>query len=359
MNGEGLQKVTHLLLPGIVFQSVIMAGGYGTGREIVEYFLKLGAYSGLLAMLVVAVTWSLICALTFEFARRFSCYDYKSFFRKLLGPFDFIFELSYLGVVLIVVSVIISSAGSMLRDSLDVPYALGAFGMMAYVAFMITKGSTYIEKAMSGWTILLYLVYIGFFVTAFATYGQEIASVFTNNHYQSGWLTQGIKYAGYNLGLIPAVLFTVRHIKTRREALLAGLFSGLVAIVPGILFFIALVGKYPQVLGAEIPAIYLLKAMDAKVLSIIYHVFLFGTLIETGVGLIHAVCERYSRVRGGPSRKLRRLLITFSVLLVSFSMAQLGIIALISKGYEILTWTILLTFILPLLTVGCKKLALD
>lgn len=354
-----MKRLKRILLPGIVFQSVIMAGGYGTGREIVEYFLKLGPYSGILAMLTAALVWGIVCALTFEFARRFSCYDYKNFFRELLGPFGFVFEFSYFGVVLIVVSVIISSAGSMLRDSLGVPYFLGAFVMMSYVAFMVTRGSSHIEKAMSSWTILLYVVYLGFFFTAFASYGQEITKAFAVREYKSGWFLQGLKYAGYNLGLIPAVLFTLRRIKTGKEAVFAGFFAGFLTIIPGILFFVALVGKYPGVLGVEIPAVYLLEAMDAKVLSVFYHIVLFGTLIETGVGLIHAVCERYDQSKFNFSHKYLRVFITIVVLLISYSIAQFGLIALVSKGYEFLTWIILITFIAPLLTLGLKKIIFD
>ena len=31
------------LLPGFVFQSIIIGGGYGTGRELVEWFMSQGA----------------------------------------------------------------------------------------------------------------------------------------------------------------------------------------------------------------------------------------------------------------------------------------------------------------------------
>ncbi|MCP4299766.1 MAG: hypothetical protein GY783_04220, partial [Gammaproteobacteria bacterium] len=57
------------LLPGFVFQSLIIAGGYATGRELVEFFLKLGPVTGLLAMLVTTLTWSAVAAVTFELAR--------------------------------------------------------------------------------------------------------------------------------------------------------------------------------------------------------------------------------------------------------------------------------------------------
>ena len=39
------------LLPGLVFQSICIAGGYGTGRELAEFFLRFGPAGGLLGML--------------------------------------------------------------------------------------------------------------------------------------------------------------------------------------------------------------------------------------------------------------------------------------------------------------------
>lgn len=35
------------LIPGAVFQSIVVAGGYGTGRELVEYFTRFGVGGGL------------------------------------------------------------------------------------------------------------------------------------------------------------------------------------------------------------------------------------------------------------------------------------------------------------------------
>ena len=34
------------VMPGLVFQGVLIGGGYGTGREIVEYFMRWGDSSG-------------------------------------------------------------------------------------------------------------------------------------------------------------------------------------------------------------------------------------------------------------------------------------------------------------------------
>ena len=42
------------IVPGAVFQSIMVGGGYGTGREIVEYFTSYGATGGLFAIGVAA-----------------------------------------------------------------------------------------------------------------------------------------------------------------------------------------------------------------------------------------------------------------------------------------------------------------
>ncbi len=85
------------LLPGFVFQSIIIAGGYGTGRELVEFFLRYGPLGGLLGMLLIAtVVMSVTAAASFEFARVFQTFDYRAFFVQLLGRAWFLYEVFFL-----------------------------------------------------------------------------------------------------------------------------------------------------------------------------------------------------------------------------------------------------------------------
>ena len=48
---------------------------------------------------------------------------------------------------------------------------------------------------------------------------------------------------GYNLAIIPALLFSIRHIRTRGEAIGAGLLAGPIAMIPAFLFFVAMLHK--------------------------------------------------------------------------------------------------------------------
>ena len=69
-------KFEQFLLPGIVFQSVLIGGAYATGREIVQYGARFGAV-GVWSIVAIFAGFSLMCALAFEFARINGTYDYR------------------------------------------------------------------------------------------------------------------------------------------------------------------------------------------------------------------------------------------------------------------------------------------
>ena len=101
----------RIILPGLVLQSTMIGGGYATGRELIEFFLKLGPKAGLAAMLVSTLIISLVCVVAFEFARTFETFDYRLFFRKLLGPGWIVFEIAYIALILLILSVLGAASG--------------------------------------------------------------------------------------------------------------------------------------------------------------------------------------------------------------------------------------------------------
>ncbi len=110
------------VMPGLVFQGVLIGGGYGTGREIVEYFMRFGSLGGILGLFAVTLpVWAVSLAVTFEFARLFESYDYRSLLMNLLGRFWVVFEPFYVTLLVIVLAVVGSAAGVLLRDFFGIP----------------------------------------------------------------------------------------------------------------------------------------------------------------------------------------------------------------------------------------------
>lgn len=354
------QTLKKYVLPGLIFQSVVIAGGYGTGRELVEFFLSLGPINGLLGMLLVStVIWSAVCAVSFEFARRFRGFDYRSFFTQLLGRWWFLFEICYVLQLMLVLAVIAAAAGAILQEVFQLPYELGVVGMMAAVGFLVFRGSDTIEKFLTFWSVLLYAIYAVFFVWCFARFGDDIFSGFGQVPLSGRWIVGGVQYAAYNLAVIPAVLFAIRHHESRRESIGAGILAGPIAIIPGLLFYLAMVGQYPAILDRPVPANFLLDVLGSRAFQILFQAVLFGTLIETGTGLIHAINERLASVYHEQSQEMPpwlRPTVAIGLLVLGSILARFGIIALIARGYGTLTWAFLVVFVIPVLTLGVWKI---
>ncbi len=349
------------LMPGLVFQGVLVGGGYGTGRELVEYFLRFGPLGGTLGMFCVTLpVWALTLALTFEFARIFEAYDYRSLLRQLLGRFWIVFELFYITLLVIVLAVVGSAAGVLLRDFFGVPYLAGVLLMLAAVGFLTFKGNLLIERSFSAWSIFMSAVYLAFLAVALARFGGEIAATLATAEARPGWAAAGFRYGLYNMCVAPAVLFCARHLETRRQAVSAGLIAALVGLVPAYLFFLAVLGRYPEVVAQEIPAVFVLEQARAPALLAVFVLMLFGTLVQTGVGFIHGVNERIRRTLEERGRRLpdwQRPVIAAVLLLASLGLARFGIIALVARGYGLISWGIFAIYFVPLVTVGLAKIA--
>lgn len=349
------------LLPGFVFQSVVIAGGYGTGRELIEYFLQYGPLGGILGMfLVTAVIWAVVLAASYEFARVFKVYDYRSFFKKLLGPAWPIFEVCYILLLFIVLAVVGAAAGAILRDTFGIPYIVGVSVMLLGVAFLAYLGSEAIAAYMSWWSFVLYAVYAAFVIFGLSKFGPQISQIIATGDVRPGWVLSGFKYALYNLGCIAAVLFTLKDIETRGQAIVSGILSSLITIIPGFLFYLVVLSGYPEVLKVEVPAYYALTQIGSFLLLAAYEVVLFGTLIETGTGFIHAVNERlasYFKEKDKVLTQAHRGLIALGMVLLSIAMSRFGLIGLIAKGYGTISWGFFVAHVLPLLTIGLVMIA--
>lgn len=348
------------LLPGFVFQSVVIGGGYGTGRELVEFFLTQGPAGGYFGMMVALCIWSVVMAVTFELARVGRHYDYRSFLNDLLGKGWLVYEIVYVAGLIIVISVIGSAASELLRDMFALPPTLGSILMMVLVGFFVFKGSALIEKALSAWSFALYAVYVAVIVVTWHAFGDKIKATAVMHIEGSQWFFGGVKYAAYNIGIVPAVLFATRHIERRKEAFAAGALAGVIAMLPGVLIYTAMLSQYPEVISEAVPANFLLAKLGFPVFQLIFQLILFGTFVETGIGIIHGFNERIAGIyqdRNAEMPPALRLSLALLIMTVAIYLAgAIGLVALIAKGYGTLTWGYWLVYLLPVMTVGVWRI---
>ena len=348
------------IVPSAVYQSVAIAGGYGTGREIVEYFTRHGAYGGLVGLATVTVLLAVITGVTFEFARQFGARDYRTFFKRLIGPFWILFEVVYITLFLLVLAIIASAAGAMLAESFGISQRIGLLAMLGTIAVLTFYGRELIARVMVFWTAVLYLVFVTFFALALSTNAEQIQSQFAVASLESGWFVSALKFALYSSAIAVVALFATSGIKTRTEAFGAGALCAIVSMVPALLFHVSFVGELPQILDQQVPVFWMIGTLGMPMFTYIYSLVLFGTFIETGAGFIQTVNERLDQWSFERRNKaLPRWLhsgVAVGGLLGSAALAQLGIIALVAKGYGTIAWTFLIIYIIPIMTIGIYKI---
>ncbi|MGH8178475.1 MAG: YkvI family membrane protein [Steroidobacter sp.] len=344
------------LLPGLVFESAVIAGGYATGRELVEFFLPAGPWGGLLGMCVSMLVWSAVLMVSFELARVARAYDYRSFFKLLLGRGWFLFEIAYFLLIVIIMAVMGAAAGEIAHSLFGLPKLLGSLAMIAATGLMLFYSSAVIEKFLALSVGYLYLVYIVFVVWSLAAFGDRIEANFAAVPVGDNWFKAGVTYAGYNVATIPAVLFCIRHLTRRREALVAGALAGPLGMLPGVLFYIAMMGYYDEIGAVALPSAFLLARLQAPWFEWAFQIAVLLTLVDTGVAMLHAINERVAGVyeeRRRPMPRMLRPALAVAVMVVSvYAASAIGLVDLIAKGYGLLTYAFIVLLILPVLTIG-------
>ncbi len=348
------------LLPGFIFQSVVIGGGYATGRELIEFFFASGPIGGVLGLLVAGLVFGLVLAAGFEFARVTRSYDYRRFCHQLLGRAWFLFEIAYMLQLLLVLSVISSASGQLVEVTFGLPPLVGTLGLMVLVGILTFNGSGLIKQVLAGWSVLLYGVYFVLFVLAFRSFGGDIQEAYRQPMTDDSWWMNGILYSGYNLAVLPAVLFAVSSHTRRRETVGAGLIAGAIAVIPAILFFVAMMGRYPAIGDAAIPAAYLMSALNVGWLELVFQIVIFGTFVETGAALLHAVNERLKASFDERSKSLPRFarpVVSIGFIAIAiFAAEMIGIVDLIAQGYGMLTLVFIGLLIVPLMTLGLRTI---
>lgn len=353
------------LLPGFIFQSVIVAGAYGSGQELRQFFLGLGPKGGLLGMAVTAIVFCAVLMASYEYSRQFRYFDYRSFFKALLGRAWPLYEILYVLLMILVISIVGAAAGDIVRDTFGIPAFLGTSGIMIMIALLVFYGTPAIEKFLALWSFVLYATYLAFLGWHLAQHGTQIADNFSSASVSPGWLQNGIAYSGYNLAAIPAILFCARHMQRRSDALVAGALGGIIGMLPAALFFIAMIGQFDVLVaepeGGRLPVTILISSLtNAGFFAYLFPIVLFGTFVETGAALIHGVNERLDHTfaeRQVHMPDWMRPAVAVAILFIAIVLADsIGLTNLVAQGYGTITWGFLLVYVLPLLTYGVWQL---
>jgi uncharacterized membrane protein YkvI len=350
-------RFTRYVIPGLVIQAVLVGGGYSTGRELVEFFLQSGPATALPAMALTAVYFSLGSMISFELARQYQAFDYRSFCRVYLGRYWVLFEWGYIAILILVLSVVSSAAGKLLAEMTGIGEFIDSVVFMVGVSIIVFFGNALIERIISIWSVIFYIIYGTLFVLVVQKFGPALgaALAMVPVHYGQA-LSDSISYAGYNIAILPVLIFVARNFTSRREALIAGALAGPLILLPGFAFLLTLSAFYPAILDVPLPVTVVLAKLGNPVLTSLARIVILGAFLKTGVGLIHGLNERFARSFADKGRAMprgARPAIAVALMASAVYLAtSLGIVELIGRGYRYSSYFFLAVFVVPVATKG-------
>src|SRR5262249_33962387 len=153
-----------------------------------------------------------------------------------LGPAWMVFEAAYLLFVVLILAVFGAAAGAIAQATLGTPTLVGTLVLMIAIASVVTYGNASVERLFKYVSFLLYSVYVVFVILALTHFGHRILAGFGTPASMDGWVSGGLTYAAYNIVGAVVILPVLRHLTSDRDAVIAGLIAGPLAMIPAFMF---------------------------------------------------------------------------------------------------------------------------
>lgn len=279
-----------------------------------------------------------------------------------------LYYIIYFLLAILIISIVIAATGSILERTLGLNYWIGVSIITVVTAILNFYGSHLIERFKTFGTTFLLTSYVVFAIMVISQTWGDAKEVFASGDTSYAgdfpwWslFTVAIVYVSYNLAVYPAALFTVRRQKSIKDTLLGGLIAGILMTVPWFLTYFAMMGHYPNeaILGADVPWLEMMSEFGVWVL-ILFGIVVGWTFIETATGMIYAFVERVERnledAGKEPLTGKVRGLIAIVALGLSAIVSSIGIQDLVSTGYTVLGWAMLIIYGIPILIIGSYRI---
>lgn len=342
-------------------------GGFATGNQEVNYFVKYGWFAAFLPLIaMILLGWGHRNALVL--AKDFQTYNYKSYGDALFHPyekyFSGVFEFGFIMLIACGVSTSIAGAGALLKSSLGIPYGTGIVLIGMILLILTIFGSKLIIKVLNLKTYFLIvtlflLCALGLNVGAF-NFQQVLVTqdTFGKSFGEAVWTM--LIYVGFQSFTVLPIISVSHQIKTTKECNMFMLFGMLLNGVFLALICIMLLGFSPEILDQTLPVYFVSSQLGLPWLKVLYSIILFVALLGTAVSLVFSTVARFEPVLTGKamfnSLRTRRIVISFLTLAICTGISIFGLTNIVIKGYGSVGYIGLFFVLLPEIVIGTIKI---
>lgn len=338
-----------------------VGGGFATGNQTMNFFVKHGWHSVWLPAVIV-----IIIGLTYResliLAKNYGTYDYKSWSKKMYEPYDkvfsVIFEIGYLMIVLLGTGGSIAGSAS-LMENYGVNYLVGVLITGGIFYILTIYGSELIRKASTIITVLILIFLTIIVIVGIVNNSGNLSHLISTKYSPSSFgtvLYSGLRYAGYQAFVVAIVLSasdTLKSDKAINKSMTLGIILNGVMIT---LSCIMLLAWMPGAQKETIPILYICKRFNSGFLLFSYSVVLFLAFVSTGIGCVFGAVARFEHVFKKPENiKKRRGLISLVCMVLSMAISLFGLTKIVVVGYGYVGIIGIFAVVIPCIVVGRIK----
>lgn len=339
-----------------------VGGGFATGNQTVQYFVKFGWTAAIVPVFVMALlAWIYYQAVLI--AKNHDVHSYDKMAEKLYEPYGrigkVIFDIGYLVLTLVGVGIAIAGSGELFKDVFGLNYYIGII-LTGFIFFLLTIfGAKLVRNASSAITLLILICLVVLLIPGIRSGSENLSRIFAEKTVNGSFgqvLWHALLYAGFQ-SLVAGSLVSASQTLTDKSLCKKFAVVGFVLnAVMTVLCAIMILGYMPEVAVNKLPILTIAKSQGLALLTTAYSCILFLAFVSTGVGVVFGFVARYENaILKSTSLSIRRAVISAIVIILSTTMAVTGITKLVAVGYGWLGRFCIFVVILPLAIIAPIK----
>jgi len=325
------------------YAGTMMGAGFASGQELTQFFVIYGSM-GLAGLVVTGLLLSWLGIQLLEIGYNIKATSFHQLLYYVCGKkMGLLLDIIITAFLFGVLTIMLAGAGTLCRDTFDLPYNLGV-GIMGLALVLTTlyglQGITTANLIITPLLTITVLV-IGFYSLSHHKLDLSIIHITpqTLDLPAPHWFLSSLLYLSYNLVMSATVLAPLGTCIVQRPARIWGSIVGglLLMMLAGLITLVVMI-HYPQSLDMEIPMLYI-----ASLQHTIHHtsyIFIFvAAMYTTGLASLYGCATKLTSVTGLPTWSSLLILIILSLACSHVGFADLIGIIFPLFGYATLWFT--------------------
>ena len=345
-------------------------GGFASGAQLYSYFVKFGIWA-LITPVLAQAFGAFFQWYGLRYAKRHDTYDYRTFTDKFYGDLGTkvrpvlsnLYELVYLFTICLAPSVAFATGGATLQALTGIPYIICTI-IIGLIIFILTiYGTNVVRAAASTVSVVIILgllvVYIPNIFAQWGTISANIGQMAATPAPAGPAFWRCFVYAAFQLASIGLLMQHAEPFKDEHEAKTSMVYG---FIVNAVIIFMCTLGLLsvagnPNIKTVSIPTLLMVKTgVGASILTPIISILIILGAVSTAVNMIAGVIVRYvnawNKKDASPEdsekqSKKRTIIIAIFFTLLTFAIAQFGLIPLVNTGYGYLGYLTIVVVVIP------------